>query len=340
MAKQAELFKGELMEEKLRMYFLNNGYYVVRGIKYEFEGNEITDIDLFLYGRSSGLSRERINVDIKNKRIPKAFERILWTNGLQRLLGFDKCVVATSDTRETIRNYGLMHDTMVLNGNFLQKLNYEISKRISEEDLYNILSKHKSYKTYRNQSWKSLYETSKTRLINELDFSGFNSSLIHLRYFLNKCFDQQKKATALRMSYAILSHSLLILDYVLKDIAFLEPTLRQDNLKNGLKYGNLGREGVHRTIDMAVKMTGSKVSANQIKKTLETDDINILVEFFSKVETIKNVFGWAIQLEELSFNKNFINPNEISPALQGVLALFLDYFEIKRTSFFNQFNQL
>ena len=53
MEKQTELFKGELMEEKLRLYFLNNGYYVARGIKYVFEGNEITDIDLFLYGRVS-----------------------------------------------------------------------------------------------------------------------------------------------------------------------------------------------------------------------------------------------------------------------------------------------
>ena len=38
MEKQTELFKGELMEEKLRLYFLNNGYYVARGIKYVFEG--------------------------------------------------------------------------------------------------------------------------------------------------------------------------------------------------------------------------------------------------------------------------------------------------------------
>ena len=340
MTNQGQLFKGELMEEKLRMYFLNSGYYVARGIKYNFEGNEITDIDLFLYSRSSSLSRERINVDIKNKKNPKAFERILWTKGLKELLSFDKCVVATIDKRETIRNYGLKHKVIILDGTFLQKLNYDTSKRLNEEELFNILTKYKSYKTYRNQSWKNLYEKSKSRILNELDFSGFNSSILDLRYFLNKCFDQQKKEIALRASYIVLSHSLLILDYILKDIAFLEPNLRKEHLKNGFKYGNLGRDGVHRTIDMAVKMTGAKVSANEIKKSLEADDIAVFIEYFSKVETIKSIFKWSLHFEEIAFNKVFINPNNLEPELKGILALFLDYFEINRKRFFSQYDKI
>ena len=338
MADQTELFKGELMEEKLRTYFLNNGYFVVRGVRYSFESNEITDIDLFLYGRSSSISRERINVDIKNKKNPKAFERILWTKGLQTLLGFDKCLVATTDKRETIRNYGLKHNVIVLDGNFLQKLTYNSSVRFNEEDFMINISKYKSYKTYRNQSWKNIYDKSKSRLLSELDFSGFNSSILDLRYFLNNCFNQQKKEIAIRMSYIFLSHSLLILDYLLKDIAFLEPNLRKEHLKNGFKYGNLGKEGVHRTIDMAVKMAGSRVSANEIRKSLESDDIAVLFEFFSKVDTIKNVFKWALSFEEIGFSLTYKNPNDLSPELKGVFALFLDYFEINRKRFFQNFN--
>ena len=65
---QTTLFKGEMMEELLRNYFLNLGYFVVRGIKYRYNENDITDVDLFLYGRISSLSREKINVDVKNKK--------------------------------------------------------------------------------------------------------------------------------------------------------------------------------------------------------------------------------------------------------------------------------
>jgi len=340
MEKQGNLYKGEAMEEKLRLYFLNNGYFVARSVKYFFEDNEITDIDLFLYGRSSSLSRERINVDIKNKKNPKAFERILWTKGLQQLLGFDKCAVATTDKRETIRRYGLKNNTIILDGNFLQKLSYNTEQRLNEEDILDAFSHLKSYKVYRNQTWKYIYEKSKSRILNELDYSGFNSSLLSLEYFLLKCFDKQKIETAYRATLIFLSHSLLILDYVMKDIAFLEPQLREETLSNGFRYGNLGREGVNRTIDMAVQMTNSTISANEIKKSLETNKTDIFKEYFSKVENIKSVFKWSVELESLGFQKKLLNPNNLPPELKGTLAIFLDYFEIKRKDYFKLFEKI
>jgi hypothetical protein len=334
MEKQTELFKGEFMEEKLRLYFLNSGYYVARGVKYNFEGNEITDIDLFLYGRVSSLSRERTNVDIKNKKSPKPFERILWAKGLQQLLGFDSCVVATTDRKEAVRKYGHKNNTIILDGNFLQKLSYNNTDRISEEDLLNQLNTIKSFKEFRNQTWKYLYENSKSRLLNELDFSGYNSTLIYLQYFLRKCFDVQKKEIALRGTYIILSHSLLILDYILKDIAFLEPNQRKETLSDGFKYGNLGQDGVNKTIEMAVKIANSKISVNEIKKSLDTTEMDILKEYYSKVETIKNIFKWAIAFEKKAYEKNLTYPKDLDVDIKGTLALMLDFFQINRKEYF------
>ena len=257
MEKQETLFKGELIEEKLRLYLLNNGYYVARAVKYNFKQQEITDIDLFLYGRTSSLSRERINVEIKNKKAPKAFERILWAKGLQGLLQFEKCGVATTDKRELIREYGKKHSTIILDGNFLQRLTYELGNRITDEEFLTPLNDIKSFNQYKNQNWRSIYEISKSRLLDELDFSGFNSTLITLKYFISKCFDAQKKNIALRCAYIILSHLLIIIDYIMKDIAFLELQERKEYLNNGFKYGNLGKEGVNTTIDLAVKLSNS-----------------------------------------------------------------------------------
>lgn len=334
MEKQTTLFKGELMEEKLRLYFLNNGYYVARGIKYEFEGNEITDIDLFLYGRVSGLTRERTNVDIKNKKSPKAFERTLWTKGLQQLLGFDNCVVATTDRKDAVRKYGLKHNITILDGNFLQKLSYNNIDRLSEEDFLNLLNSIRSYKEFRNLTWKNIYEQSKSRLLSELDFSGYNSTLIALNYFLRKCYDAQKKDIALRATYITLSHSFLILDYILKDIAFLEPEQRKSILSDGFKYGNLGQEGVNQTIEMAVKITNSKMTVSQIKKSLDTTEMDILKEYYSKVETIKSVFKLSIAFEKKAFEKQLTKPSDLDTELKGSLALMLDYFKINRKEFF------
>lgn len=336
MENQQDLFKGELMEEKLRLYFLNSGYYVVRGIKYSFEGNEITDIDLMLYGRVSILSRERTNVDIKNKKSPKAFERILWTKGVQELLKFDNCVVATMDKKDSVRTFAKKHNITLFDGSFLQKLNYTLTDRISEEELLNEFGKFSSYKEFPNQNWRNLYEKSKSSLLEELDFSGYNTNLLYLNYFFNKTFDPQKKDAAVRATYIFVSHNLLILDYILKDIAFLEPEERKTVLGNGFKYGNLGEEGLKRTIEMAIKISGSKYTASQIKKIVDEIDIDILKEYFSKQETIKNLFKWSISFEKLAFSRILTMPNNLDIEQKGLIAVFLDYYKLNRKSYFEQ----
>ena len=114
METQQTLFKGELMEELLRYYFLEMGYFVARGVKFQYQNMDVTDIDLFLYGRPSSLTRERINVDIKNKKTPQAFERIVWANGLMRILNLDSCIVATTDSKPIITSFAQSMHTMVL----------------------------------------------------------------------------------------------------------------------------------------------------------------------------------------------------------------------------------
>jgi hypothetical protein len=76
------LTKGYLMEELLRNYFLRSGYYVVRGVPFVYEGFDVTDIDLWLYSRTSSVSREVTIVDSKNKKTPQAIEGIFWVQGL------------------------------------------------------------------------------------------------------------------------------------------------------------------------------------------------------------------------------------------------------------------
>ena len=108
--------KGNKAEESLRLYFLDAGYYVVRGVPYKYKNFDITDIDLFLYGRASALSRERNIVDIKNKKTPQAVERIFWTKGLQKSLNMDHAIVATTETNSAVLTYGKENDVIVLDG--------------------------------------------------------------------------------------------------------------------------------------------------------------------------------------------------------------------------------
>lgn len=330
--------KGEHMEELLRNYFLNSGYYVVRGVKYRYENNDITDVDLYLYGRSSSVTRQRINVDIKNKKSPQAFERILWTNGVKQLLNFDSCIVATTDYRPVIHKFAQLHSTSILDGNFLAKLRLNsFPNRYSEEEITLRFSKHKSFKTFNNKDWRYILEDSKSRLLSELDFSGFNSALFNVKYFITKALtDIQRQEDATRLSYIIISHLLITMDYILKDLAFLETDEKEKKLNEGLKFGNLGKEGVDKIISIAVQIAGNK-SANSFLKSLDSFPTDILKEFFSKNENNKHLFTWAKQFENLAYNKDFISPINIDSPLKGIISLLLDFWGIERKQFFSVF---
>ena len=80
MADLIGLSKGMRLEEILRDYFLKTGVYVVRGVPFVYEQEDVTDIDLWMYSRTSSFSREITIVDVKNKKTPQALERIFWVN--------------------------------------------------------------------------------------------------------------------------------------------------------------------------------------------------------------------------------------------------------------------
>jgi hypothetical protein len=91
MAQGAHGDKGYQLEELLRAYFLRAGFFVVRGVPFQHAGDDLTDIDLWLYERPTGSSRRRQIVDAKSKTKPKAVERLLWTKGLAQLLDVSVC---------------------------------------------------------------------------------------------------------------------------------------------------------------------------------------------------------------------------------------------------------
>ncbi|WP_313532031.1 hypothetical protein [Sphingobacterium multivorum] len=330
--------KGELMEELIRNYFINAGYFAVRGVKFRYENNDITDVDLYLYGRSSSIKRHRINIDIKNKKSPQAFERILWANGVRKLLNFDSCIVATTDFRPVVHKFGQLHDTTVLDGTFLAKLRANSSSdRLSEEQILYKFAKHKSFKTFLNKDWRYIYEESKSRLLSELDFAGFNATLFSIKYFIEKILtDPQKREDAIRMLYLLISHLLITIDYILKDLAFLDHADKEKKLSDGFKFGNLGKEGVDKIIEIALQISGSK-SANSFLNSLEEIPTDILKEFFSKNDNAKNLFNWAKLFEEIGFKQNTINPNSIESSLKGFISVLLDFNEIDRKRFFQLF---
>ncbi|UWE19015.1 hypothetical protein [Herbaspirillum huttiense] len=325
------------MEETLRNYFLSLGYYVVRGVPVTYHLFDVTDVDLWLYSRTSALTRQRANVDIKNKKTPQAIERIFWAKGLSSILGLDGCIVATTDTRPDVKQFGLKHKIPVLDGNFVAKLSSKTVpaySRLSEEEFIELADKLSLGKLGGN--WKAKYLEAKARLLSDLNFDGCNAYLSDIQYFLEEYLkSSQQNKDILRFVYVTLSMFVVALDFVMKDYSTFETEGRFDLLVEGFRYGESGKKFTARFAEITATLTDAanlgkgagEVLRSELVRQAENIPAEILADFFSKLSVQQTLFGIAVEFERAAFD---LDSKIVSPSVTSTLAVILDFLGIDR----------
>ncbi|MBL0939303.1 MAG: hypothetical protein IBJ03_10425 [Gemmatimonadaceae bacterium] len=331
-----QLRKGAAAEEMLRNYFLSLGYYVARGCKFVYHGFDVTDVDLFLYARSSPLSRERICVDIKNKKTPQALERIFWVKGVQSILQLDSSIVATTDTRPDVREFGLRHDVRVLDGTFLSRLNRSAKShriRITEEQFLSELDSGSLGRLGGN--WCGRYTESKARLLQSLNFDGCNSWLEELRMLLSEI---ATGSNPWRLFYALCSHFLVAIDFIQRDFVGEDQTQRRKVIEQGIRYGSSGKEFADSVTQMASSLVESVAGQSGLSRTLQAEiqrqadgiGAEAIADFFSRQTNGLGPFEVALQFEEAAFSPEVPPPSTLSPQAKSVIGVVADFCGIDR----------
>ena len=178
--------KGARAEEAIRNVFRHAGYYVVRAIPYTFQGREVTDIDLWLYGKT-GLFRERINVDIKNKKTPQAIERFFWALGVMQVLRLERCIVVTTERNSAVVEFGRRSNVTVIDGQFLQDAQAKPDPdRLSEEDLLAAIRPVNAEEL--GKELQGRYLAAKARLLTQMTYDGCNLHLLDIKNALKTCW--------------------------------------------------------------------------------------------------------------------------------------------------------
>ncbi|MFO0722827.1 MAG: hypothetical protein U1E65_03515 [Myxococcota bacterium] len=329
--------KGGRAEEQLREYFISAGYFAVRGVPVAYDDVEITDIDLWLYLRPSPLSRERVNVDAKNRSTPKALERILWAQGLRSILGLESCIVATTDVRPVVKAFGREHGVLVLDGAFLAKLSARRNAdRISEEELMALLGPSKDDKLL--GSWRERLKAARARLVSQLEFDGCNGWLEDARYFLEQMTSGRAEA-ACRLAYLVVSYFLVGVDYSLRRLAFDEPDVRRQALVEGFRFGSRGREQIEQTVTTAAQLVArfapdAKSRASnlrmQVVGELEGMPVEMLADHFMKNDVAGELFSLARAFEARAYSSALTRPGQLEPSCQAVLGLIADFYQLDR----------
>ncbi len=344
MVKQPAINKGHVMEEVLRNYFLKAGYYVIRGVPFIYEGFDITDIDLWLYGRSSSVSREITIVDIKNKSTPKAIERIFWVQGLKQATRATNAIVATTERRPEVKNFGRDLGILVLDGSFLGKLpkvDDETPFRLTDEEFISLIDNYALGKL--DGDWKGRVHLCKSLLARGLSFDSCNEWLSQAQFFAEQAITKPtQREISLRCIYLLCSFVAVAVDYSLKEFSFSEPTERCTLIKDGFTYGSKGSDGMKKILDVAMGLVeqhaddGTLIS-KQVRSSVEAQlsalNTIILGEYFSKNDVAKTLFSVARELEQLAMQRSFSPHSAASLELRGFLSCLLDYWGIDRVMF-------
>jgi hypothetical protein len=346
MTKVRVVDKGGKIEEVLREYFLDMGFYVIGGARYTYGGIDITDVDLWLYQRASPFSRQRFHVDAKDRRIPHALERVLWAKGLQVCLSLDASIVATTDTRIKVKEFGDLQNISVLDGTFLSKLKKRYGQqttRLAEEEFMVLIRLGKSDRI--GVDWGTRINVAKSRVLTHLNFDGVNSLLNDVSYFVEQIRAvPHRTEAACRCVYLTLSLALIGFDFVGKDFAFGERQTYLDALIEGLRFGSAGKAGAERVFATAGRLVAAYLPeqnlrgadvAKQLRDQSHELPADVLAESIAKAGSGKQLFELARSFEALAFSRTFKPPSEISSEHRGFLGAVLDFLRVDRKQFFD-----
>lgn len=341
---QQSLPKGPKMEELLRSYFLKSGYYVVRGVPFVYEGFDVTDIDLWLYSRTSSVSREVALVDAKNKKTPQAIERIFWVQGLRIATKATNAIVATTEKRQEVKDFGRDLGVLVLDGSFLGRLAHTDdpnATRLSDEEFFSRINEYSLSKL--DGDWRGRIVLSKSLLAKSLSFDSCNEWLGQGRFFAEQFVTKgTQRETTLRCLYLVCSFVAIAIDYCMKELSFHEQSERSTLIKDGFTYGSRGSSGLKKVLNVAMGLVeehandGPAISRQvrtSVEKQLAQLNTAILGDFFSKNEVARTLFTVAKEFEQLAMARDFTSHEAASVELRSVLFCLLDYWGIDRVMF-------
>ncbi|HFQ5356809.1 hypothetical protein KUO12_19225 [Vibrio vulnificus] len=338
-----QLKKGFEMEEHLRNYFNQAGYFVVRGVPFNYSGFDVTDIDLWLYSRASSTARNITIVDVKNKKTPQAIERIFWAKGLCEAVSANNAIVATTERREEVKHFGKQLGVLVLDGTFLSKLSNtsSASTRLSDEEFVSFIEMYSLGKL--DGDWKGQILSSKSLLAKGLNFDSCNKWLEVAEFFAEQVITKPSQAlTAYRCMIYVLSLFSVGIDFIMRELSFLGQNERIERLSEGFKYGETGKTGMQQTLNLSMALISQfsdegKSIANQarvrIEQEFESLHTSILAEFLAKSSHSSSLFTTAKELELAATARDLKEYQSLSVESKSLIGCLLDYWDIERKTF-------
>lgn len=342
--------KGPDLEETLKAYFWQAGYFAVRGVPFRLDDEDITDVDLWLYERPAALTRRRLILDAKNKVKPKAAERLVWVKGLQAALAVDGAMVASTDNRPSSRRLAKAMGVILLDGDAVTKLTTSTKLRL--DDQYSSEAYDGLFKAVdagrRSNEWRLALLAARSSLLTSFGVHSANTALRIAGFFGEQAITAAPKSeqaqVALRGFYSSCAYAAIGLDYVLADLAFRSQDERRAALINGIRYGHTGTTEALATIRAAIGLIRQHAAnGNSIAKQVErgfqqqaaTVSAEIIADYVARLSSADALYTVARELERNAYSFDMAHYDALSIEARSLLGVFIDFHGLSREKLAN-----
>ena len=342
--------KGSDLEETLKAYFWQAGYFAVRGLPFRLDNEDITDVDLWLYERPAALTRRRLILDAKNKKVPRAAERLVWARGLQSALGVDGALVASTDKRPSSRRLAKAMGVTLLDGDAISKLTTTSKLRLdgqySSEEFDGLFKAVDTAR--RSNNWRPALLTARASLLTNFGVHSANTALRVAGFFGEQAILAAPRSSqanaALRGFYSACAYAAIGLDYVLADLAFRSQDERRTALVNGIRYGQTDASEALATVRAAIGLVrqyapnGNSV-AKQVESGFEKQAANVsaetIADYVARLSSAEALYTVARELEKNAYKIDIAHYDALSVEARSLLGVFMDFHDLSREKMAN-----
>lgn len=334
--------KGPVLEELVRAYFARQGFFVLRSVPFRFEDEDVTDLDAWLYSRQAASVRIRAIVDVKNKRSPKAFERVLWVKGVQLAMKCDRAIVATTDATPALSRFAHSQNIAVLSKDFLEKLakKLDLDERLTLEQFVEAVQMNPAHK--QDGDWLKVLGDAKSALASMQGFPAFNRAMFAFKFFAERTEVRiQHREAALRCALLTAALACVALDSGLERFVFGDVDQRFSGLKDGVLFGDSGDGRVQLSISAALEaltesmQNGRAIAAKareQLQQRLTDVRPEVIAEHFMREHNAQHLFAVARELEAAAHTGGAPGSFKLSLEARSILGVFADFVGVKRSA--------
>lgn len=334
--------KGAYLEELVRAYFAKQGFFVLRSVPYRYDGNEITDLDVWFYSRQAASVRIRGIADVKNKKSPKAFERVLWIKGVQAALNCDRAVIATTDANPAIKKFAESQRIAVLAKSFVERLGKILNTdgRLTLEQFAECVQLYPAHK--QDGDWLRMLADAKSAVASRSGFPAFNKAMFVFRFFAERAEVRvQHREQAIRCALLTSGLACIALDSALERFVYDNKEKRFSGLLEGVTYGDAGDGRARENIDTALAVlsegipNGKTISAQareQLNRRLSEIRADVVAEYFMREHNAQHLFPVAKELDDVAHSNGSMETWRLSLEARSILGVFADFVGVKRSA--------